>query len=45
VGHGDAPLGEDQLHIPQAEAEHVIEPHRVADDLSREAVPRVGSEV
>src|SRR5215212_4370852 len=42
VGHGHAPLGEDQLHIPQAEAEHVIEPHRVADDLSREAMPGVG---
>jgi hypothetical protein len=30
----DAPLGEDQLHIPQAQAEHVIQPHGMADDLS-----------
>src|SRR5258708_11503213 len=26
VGDDNAPLGQNQLHIPQAEAEHVIEP-------------------
>lgn len=33
VGHDRAPLGQDQLDISQAEAEHVVEPHGMADDL------------
>jgi Transposase DDE domain/Cytochrome bd terminal oxidase subunit I len=45
VADRDAPLGQDQLHIPQAEAEQVVEPDGVADDLSWEAVARVGGEV
>jgi len=42
VGDRYASLGEDQLHVAQAQAEDVVEPHGVADDLSREAVTRVG---
>jgi hypothetical protein len=38
---GDASLGEDQFYIPQAQAEHVVQPHSVADDLCREAVSRI----
>jgi hypothetical protein len=38
----DAPLGEDQLDVSEAQAEEVIQPDSVADDLGREAVPRVG---
>jgi len=37
-----AALGQDQLDLAQAQAEHVIQPHRVADDLGREAVAGVG---
>jgi hypothetical protein len=42
---GDAPLRQDQFHIPQAQAEHVIQPHSVADDLRREAVSRISGGV
>ena len=35
--HDHAALGQDQLDVAQAQAEAVIEPHRVLDDLSREA--------
>jgi hypothetical protein len=38
VAGRDAPLGQDELHLAQAQAEDVIEPHGVADDLGREAV-------
>jgi hypothetical protein len=31
-----------QLHIPQAEAEDMIEPRRMADDLGWEAIAGVG---
>lgn len=37
----DAPFGQDQLDVSQAQAEHVVEPNGVADDLGREAVPAV----
>ena len=43
VRDGDAPLRQDQLHVPQAQAEHMIELDRVADDLRREAVSRIGA--
>ncbi len=45
VAHHHAPFGQDQLDIPQAQAEHVIEPHGMADELGREAVPGVGGRV
>jgi hypothetical protein len=42
VCDGDAPLGQDELDVPQAEAEQVVELDGVADDLGREAVAGVG---
>jgi hypothetical protein len=44
VGDHDAPFGQQQLNVTQAEAEHVIQPHSMADDLGREAmaVVRIG---
>jgi len=42
VGDDDAPLGKDQLDVPQAEAEHVVQPNSMADDLGREPVAVVG---
>ena len=44
VGDDDATLGQDQLDIPQAEAEDMVEPDGVADDLGRKpmTVIRVG---
>jgi hypothetical protein len=38
VGDDDAALGEEQLNIPQAQAEHVIQPDRVTDNLRWKAV-------
>ena len=38
VGDNDAALSQKQLNIPQAEAEHMIQPYRVADDLRGEAM-------
>jgi hypothetical protein len=35
--------GEDQLNIPQAQAEHVIQPYGMADHLGRKSVPKVGA--
>src|SRR3712207_4400917 len=40
VADYDAPLSQDQLDVPKAEAEQVVEPDRVADDLSSPA-PRL----
>jgi hypothetical protein len=37
-----AALGQDQLDIAQAEAEDVIQPHGVADNLGWEAVTMIG---
>ena len=42
VGDDHAPLGQDQFDIPQAQAENVVQPDRVADDLGRETVPVIG---
>jgi hypothetical protein len=44
IGDDDATLSEDQLNIPQALAEHVVQPDRVADDLGGKpmAVVRIG---
>src|SRR4249920_3768723 len=38
IRDNDATFSQQQLNIPQAEAEHVIQPDRVADDLGRKAV-------
>jgi hypothetical protein len=45
VGHHDAALSQDEFHIPQAETENMMEPHGVADDLCREAMPRIRDRV
>jgi hypothetical protein len=42
VGDDDAALSQDQLHIAQAEAEHVVQPDGVADDLGWEPMTIVG---
>ena len=44
VGDHDAALSQEQLNVPQAEAEHVVEPDGVADGLGWEpmAVVAVG---
>jgi len=44
IGDDDTTLGQDQLNIPQAEAEHMVQLDTVADDLSREpmTVMRIG---
>jgi hypothetical protein len=38
VGDDDTPLGQKELNVPEAEAEHVIQPNRMADDVSGKAV-------
>jgi hypothetical protein len=38
VRHDDAPLGQQKLDIAQAEAEYVVQPDSLADDLGREAM-------
>ena len=35
VGDENASFSQDQLHIAQAEAEYVVQPHGMADDLGR----------
>jgi hypothetical protein len=42
MGHHNAALGQDQLDVTQAQAEDVIQPHGVADDLGGEPVAVVG---
>jgi hypothetical protein len=42
VGNDDTAFSQDQLDIAQAEAEHVIQPDGVADDLGREPMAIVG---
>jgi hypothetical protein len=42
VGDEDTPLGQDQLYITQAQAEHmVVQPNSMAHDLNRKPVPVV----
>jgi hypothetical protein len=41
AGDDHAALGQDQLDVSQAEAEHVVQPNGVVDDLGREPMPRV----
>jgi hypothetical protein len=45
VGDDNATLSQEQLNISQAEAEHVVQPHGVADDLGGEpmAIAGIGS--
>ena len=38
IRDNDATFSQQQLNISQAEAEHVIQPDRMADDLGRKAV-------
>jgi hypothetical protein len=45
VGNRDPALGQDQLNVPQTEAEDMIKPYGVADDLGRKAVARIAGEV
>ena len=42
MGHDHAPFGQDQLDISQAEAEHMIQPDGVVDDLGWKPVPGIG---
>ena len=42
VGDRGTPLGQEQLDIPQAVAERMIQPHSVADDLGGKAMAIVG---
>ncbi len=42
VRDGNAPLRQDHFQVPRAQAEPMIEPDGRANDLSREAVSRVG---
>lgn len=41
----NAPLGQDQLNVAQAEDEHVVQPDGMVDDLGREAMARIGGEL
>ena len=41
VGHYDAAFGQDKLDVAQAEAEDVIQPDGMADDLGRKPMPRI----
>jgi hypothetical protein len=42
VGHQDAAFGQDQLDIAQAQAEDMVQPSGMVDDLGRKPVARVG---
>jgi hypothetical protein len=42
MGDENALPGQDQLDVAQAQAEDVIQPDSVADDLGREAVSGIG---
>jgi hypothetical protein len=42
VGDADAPLGQDQLHLAQVQAENEIQSDSVADDRGWEAVSGLG---
>ena len=45
VADHDAALGQDRLNLTQAQAEAVVEPDSVADDLGRKAEAVVGTEL
>jgi hypothetical protein len=41
VADGDTTLGQQQLDVPQAQRERLIEPYRMADDFGRKSVAMV----
>ena len=41
IGYDHTTLGQKKFDIPEAQAEDVVEPHRVADQLCRKAVAMV----
>ena len=41
IGHDDSPLGEKILDISEAQAEAMVSPDRIADDLGRETIAGV----
>ena len=41
VRHDDSPFGQQVLDIPEAQAVSVVQPHGVADDVRRKAMPQV----
>ena len=41
IGHDDSALGEKILDIPEAQAEAMVSPDRIADDLGRETIAGV----
>lgn len=42
MGHHDAAFGQNQFDVTRAQAEDVIQPYGVADDLGRKSVPGLG---
>ena len=42
MGDEDAALGQQQLDIPEAQAEYVVEPHGVTDEVRRETMTMMG---
>ena len=45
IGYDDAALGEKIFDIPETQAESMISPHRIADDLVRETIAGVTNAV
>ena len=43
MGHDYAAFAEDQLDVAQAEAEYVMQPDGMTDDLGRKSMPRLRS--
>jgi hypothetical protein len=41
VGHAHPAFGQDKLDITQTQAEHVVQPDCLADDLGQEPVPMI----
>jgi len=41
IRHDDSPLGEQILHVSEAQAEAMVNPNRVTDDFRRETIARV----
>ena len=41
VRHENAPFGQQILDVPEAQAVSVVQPHRVADDGRRKAMPQI----
>ena len=45
VGHQDPAFGQNQLDITQAQAEHMMQPYCVTDDLRWKPMPGVGGRI